>query len=740
VRAVTPLQPTFESADQYRDFCMSIRSNPVVWASTLFGIDLWRGASGRAGQAEVLESCFANESTTVASGHKIGKTELIITLCPLWLISHPGSFFVLSAAAWSSLNSNLVPGMANVVAKQPFLCPGKVNKEGWKIAPRWGMVPISTKNMETAQGYHSPGLPGLEDLAGTFVAADEASTLEVTIYKAMVSLIGGENHMLMTGNPLRSSGPFADAIREGGLGYIQISSLDTPNYRAGKILKQCPGIFSQAQEKKWLKESHGSRDSAEYKARVLGILPDQSEWQFIPRSWILDAKARTAVPRESDGQMRMAVDVGRSETGDPSVVTIAGRTTVHYMLKRWGVDQGALEKWVFGLLDDPFWCPRMEMVAVDATGLGSPLADRLVAANRPGLRVVRVVGQAMATDNLRWFNQRAEAWGNAKDALDPSGPRPLCIPEFITITDENGEEVQVALNDEALEMTELEYKPLPNGQTQLEEKLVYKKRVGHSPDVGDCIAMLHAQPLGEAAFPAISATMHGQPKGLSIDEDGDSMRRYLCRRAWVPGVFYDEPRFRYESQGVLCRGLWLSEAEASACVWVHVDNLGRWTVYDCLSRQDDALRFLQVVAEKHPRERYTIDVLSARANPYDPDYFNAYIEAAWRADAKRCPDWMPPEKSTGEQGLSPLSRMILATAADFPNDPFWKGSGLESGSYRFPEQLRVGPQEVLHALKIARRVQRASTDDYAAAPTGLVNEGGSIVRALRMLAVSGAGQ
>jgi hypothetical protein len=732
LRNVTPLQPKFSSIQEYRDFCMSIRENPVAWADQLFGIQLWRGSAGRAGQAEVLEAAFANETTVVASGHAIGKTELIITLCPLWLVSHPGSFFVLNAAAWSSLKSNLVAGMANTVAKQPLLCPGKVNKDGWTIAPRWGMVPLSPKQMETVQGYHSPGLPGLEDLAGTMVVGDEASQMEVTIYKAMLSLVGDDNHMLLTGNPLRSSGPFADAIREAGPGYIQVSSLDTPNYRSGK--KLIPGLFGRAEEKIWLRESHGSKDSAEYKARCLGIMPDQSEWQFIPRSWILDAKARPATPLAIDGHLRMAVDVGRSETGDPSVVVIAGKNTVHYLKKAWGVTHGDLKAWVFGLLDNPLYAARMEMVAVDANGIGSALADDLIALNRPGLRVVRVVGQNTATDNLRWFNQRAEAWGLAKEALDPDGPDPLRIPEFLDIDGE-----RVALNDEALEMAELEYKPLTNGQTQLEEKLVYRKRVGHSPDVGDAIAMLHAQPLGEAAFPCVAAHMHGQPKALQIEQDGPSLRQYLLVRPWIPRMFYDEPRFRWESTGILCRAMWLAEAEASACLWVHVDNLGRWTVYDCLTRQDEALRFLTAIAQRRPREKYTLDVLSARANPYDPEYSGAYIDAAWQADPKRYPDWIGPERTTGEQGLAPISRMLLATASDFPKDPFWIGSNLDAGSYRFPEQLRAYPKEILHALKTARRTHKSSADDYAAVPVGLVNEGGPVVRALRMLAIAGAG-
>ncbi|KKL77759.1 hypothetical protein LCGC14_2031720 [marine sediment metagenome] len=88
----------------WQNLIVSIIAHPVHWAEVLFGVKLWRlDGIPTQSQADFIESCFWNVRTVVPSGHETGKTEACKVLVPLWLLSHPKSFFGLTAASWTAV-------------------------------------------------------------------------------------------------------------------------------------------------------------------------------------------------------------------------------------------------------------------------------------------------------------------------------------------------------------------------------------------------------------------------------------------------------------------------------------------------------------------------------------------------------------------------------------------------------------------------------------------------------------
>ena len=113
-------------------------------------------------------------------------------------------------------------------------------------------------------------------------------------------------------------------------------------------------------------------------------------------------------------------------------------------------------------------------VAVDVGGLGAGVYDVLV---NDGFRTVLVpVNFGERAENAeRFVNRRAEMWGRLKDWL--SSPLPVKLPK---------------LEGLAEDLTAPKFSFDAFGRLQLEAKAEIKKRLGHSPDFGDALALTFA--------------------------------------------------------------------------------------------------------------------------------------------------------------------------------------------------------------------------------------------------------
>ena len=698
---VKPLHIAIRSTEELWQFCDQILADPVMSAEILFGMELWRGPDGSPGQAEVIESVFAHQRTVIPAGNAVGKSQSIRVLPLLWLASHPHSYVVLTAASWEFLKRKLFPGIRCEALKQPILFPNEVLSSSFKVGDEWELVGISPTYPEPAQGWHSKG--------GTLWIADEASCLTPPVFEALNSLlVGPEDHGVMLGNPLRSDGPFADAIRNPKLwNVLQLSSLNSPNVRAGRTV--VPGLATSEQVANFALQY--GEDSVEYGIRVLGQLPDQSDMIFISRKAVLEAGKRTPIPWQEDGDLVLGIDVGWSEVGDETVFLVRGETTVHYAESFRGLSEPQLRghaKIINGKFEN-----RIRRIAIDATGIGSGPADTMLA---EGLPVLRVVNAERANNAIKYANTRSESWGAMKDAL-----KHLAIPREIE---------GVPVLDKLLQMATLEYYPTARGQIQLEPKHKYKARTSlNSPDWPDALALTYARYTGRPAFPMLSST-HLMELAPSVYPYDDGYNVHL--ESFAPN--YDRP-------GQLARATWFSNSGKSATLSIHIDADGAWTVLDAYQDQAPSIAaFWRAAQFQGPRRNYAFDLASA-AEYGQQQYQHHLINTIQEIDPDYAPLWIEPAKIAGMHGIELLDQLLLAALAPYKDAIYWQEHPeLNPSDYHSERILAISPMEVFTALEQARLKESpvSQTDVDVAPPEGLVGDGTALVKTLRLLAVSAA--
>lgn len=719
----------------WQNLIVSIIAHPVHWAEVLFGVKLWRlDGIPTQSQADFIESCFWNVRTVVPSGHETGKTEACKVLVPLWLLSHPKSFFGLTAASWTAVEDNLIPGIREYVKMQPLLFDTVPIADKWVLGNNHELVGFSPDNAEPMQGWHSKGITiGDNWYGGTFVLVDEASALILKVHQGIESLVGGPNHVAYTGNPIHSAGPFVDAINSKRWTTVHLNSRYTPN-----VVAKCapgeeiiPGLCTQQKIDDY-EEEYGA-DSPQVKARVDGIVPAQSEWTFISRDDVELALSRWKphIPIQlnddgeevevsmlgdphhdstADGPLRLGIDVGRSETGDESVLLIRGETTVHDDEKHRGLSEPELIGLTEARLRDT---EGIRSVYPDATGIGSGLCDWL---ENMGVRGVhRVVAGARAHESLKYANVRAEAWGNMKQALKTN----LAIPE--------------RCRADALQMVDVRYSYTTLGQILLERKEKTKERLGRSPDWADALSFTYARPVGNPAFPSV-CQRHKLPLRPTVyPKDGK----------WM--LHYDGYPASGDRLGFLCRATWLTRRAESCTIWVHVADKGSWILFDLIiEKKMPTKHYWQRVIAQSAGHDYMWDEISAPDQlKKESEYhvIDLVIEENEEKGHAAYPFFRPPNSVGGMRGLDEIDRLLIGTMMIFPKDPYWTDRDKEIEVDTDPSKfLRVWPDKALDALERARlkEVGPHETDADKDRPEGLVADGGPIVRCLRLLSVAGA--
>lgn len=122
--------------------------------------------------------------------------------------------------------------------------------------------------------------------------------------------------------------------------------------------------------------------------------------------------------------------------------------------------------------------PSIRMMFIDIGGIGAGVYDRLVELGF-GDRVTAVNFGAAATDQRKYFNKRAEMWGEMAEWIhDDITP---CIPD----DDRLHGDLTSARGDQYSS----------NGQLKLDKKEDIKKVLRRSPDDGDALALTFAEPV-----------------------------------------------------------------------------------------------------------------------------------------------------------------------------------------------------------------------------------------------------
>lgn len=255
------------------DLLSLYRSDPVAFSAGLLGDtvtadDVLEGRAEEATapwemQARVMRAVRDNRRVAVGSGHSLGKTWLITRIL-LWYLLRQRDAVVLVVSPKLEQVKSLIFGRARdlwvsqnlggrAMSLELHPDPGK--------SPRWLAKGFTSRTPEGLSGYHE---------RAQLHIFEEASGIDNGLYDAVEGMMSTEQaRWLLIGNPIRSTGRFADALRSPEWDAHTISCWQHPNVVHGRPiypLAVAPG-WPEERRRVW------GESSNLYRTRVLGQLP-----------------------------------------------------------------------------------------------------------------------------------------------------------------------------------------------------------------------------------------------------------------------------------------------------------------------------------------------------------------------------------------------------------------------------------------------------------------------------------
>jgi hypothetical protein len=258
-------------AEKARQILQKWQSDPVICYKSLFDNRLWSK------QEEVIQSVWANDRTAVKSGNTVGKSRIAAVLTLMWLAAHKPAKVVTTAPGFSQVEGILWKEIKLLADQMKIKFTTRPLNTELNLAPDWFAVGISTNDTTSFQGRHSPRL---------LVIIDEAYGVDPEIWEAVTAL--HPYRVLAIGNPIAPAGEFYKCFQSPLWNKITISCLDAIRWQIenGEI----PGLVTL----KWAEEvaAEYGKDSAYYKAHILGEFPQDDESSLIKVSWVEDARKK----------------------------------------------------------------------------------------------------------------------------------------------------------------------------------------------------------------------------------------------------------------------------------------------------------------------------------------------------------------------------------------------------------------------------------------------------------------
>lgn len=453
--------------------------DPVQFINDVLGYKLWKM------QEEIVYSVWESRYTSVASCHGIGKSLVSAAIVITWLHLNENSIVVSTAPTGRQVEHILWRNIRQMyrTAKKPLLGPRPPLTTRYDIAETWFAMGFKPQDTETdpLQGFHS-----IKPLA----LIDEAAGVAPTIIDGMMAMMTTDDaRFLMIGNPTSTSGPFYDSHHSNEAMYrtFVVAWPDTPNYNLGPGDKRpIPGLIDH----QWVEDviQKYGEESPYVRSRVF------AEWVsaedvLVPLHLLEEANNKPWSEEYASEVQHGGLDVAR-DGKDKTVLTLREGNQIigTYEIKE--VDFFAIANHALDLADK--YLPGMTQIKIDEIGLGAGMVDvmrRLVSdlEVKEGLSgkderwsrliVTGVNFSRKAYDPEKYMNQRCEAYGELAQRF-------------------RDREIRGNIHAGVIgDLSDLRAKYGPrHTQPIIEPKDDFRKRVGHSPDHSDSVALAFYNP------------------------------------------------------------------------------------------------------------------------------------------------------------------------------------------------------------------------------------------------------
>src|SRR3990167_5209294 len=277
-------------------------ADPVRMAQTMLGAStFWTGAE------DILRSVFNNPRTAVQSGHSMSKDWSGGIIALLWLMLFYPSKVILTAPTNRQVQSvmfgELKKQYSQLLKLSPWTFDPKASKATMlELGPGWFALGFTTKESKGDSAHNLIGKFSGFKSPNMLIIVSEAQSVDDSIFDSIDGLTSSGNaHILELGNPMAPSGRFWEHCTQPRYGYnvIKLSCLDSPNYKAKKII--IPGMASY----EWVEECRRiwGEDHPYWFSRILGEFPQSGADCVIPIDWIMRAVYKVDKDGETTGRV-----------------------------------------------------------------------------------------------------------------------------------------------------------------------------------------------------------------------------------------------------------------------------------------------------------------------------------------------------------------------------------------------------------------------------------------------------
>src|ERR1044072_7964972 len=515
-----------ELAKRFEDAGVDFRGDPVRWIR-----DRLKEHIGSK-QAEILESVRDNRYTAVHACHGVGKSFIASRTICWWISTNDvDDVYVVSTAPTARQVEAILWREIKKAHKKGKLA-GRINQGN---QPLWKIDGEEVGMGRKPADHDAHGFQGIH-ARRVLVVVDEACGVPKLLWDAIDALATNElSRVLAIGNPDDPGTHFREICQpNSGWNVIRIDALQSPNMCVSEIdkldrvevgltakmyevLAEC-GISPSTEEipedvrpmltsPLWVVEraKRWGTSSALWTSKVRGMFPDSNMEGVIPLGWVERAidrwvEGQDAGAPERPGQPVVACDVARF--GDDMTAMVKRQGDAVYTIHRFsGID--TKETTNILLRQDPRFdmngrtpnlfpldTPHLLFV-VDVIGVGAGVVDNLRHFMRelkrphpPGVIAYNASEQYGLRDRngeFGFFNNRAAAWWNLRELLDPHQP--------------GGSHIMLPDDDQLrADLTAPRWKLADSGsppKIKIEPKEDIRERLGRSPDTGDAVVMAY---------------------------------------------------------------------------------------------------------------------------------------------------------------------------------------------------------------------------------------------------------
>lgn len=453
------------------------RTDPEAFAREVLGVELTDD------QIRILVAVRDHMRVAVSSGHKVGKS-VIDAVVALWFFcSFEEARVIMSSVTSRQVDQILWRELRMLHRRATRPIGGELHelaRSGLKSADFREIVGFTAREAEAVAGISGKNL---------LYILDEASGIGEDINEAIEGNRAGGARVLMTSNPTQNDGFFFDAFHKyqasdanpNGIHCFQISSEDSPNVRAGRIV--VPGLAT----KEWVEEKkrEWGEDSALYAVRVRGQFARREAGRAIDLHTIELAEQRWG-DAPCDGVLTIGLDpAGDGIEGDESVFAWRRGLKVLGLLAFRGLSLDAHLVHLMSIIREHGRPAERARVVLDREGsIGfdlyrktlQPYLEQFKEDRRP-FDMFPIRASDRATREIdAWDRQRDALWGNLAKWLRPVERNGIggAIPEDSRLAAELHAPMWIAG---------------PKGRVKITGKKELRKILGRSPDRADAVAL-----------------------------------------------------------------------------------------------------------------------------------------------------------------------------------------------------------------------------------------------------------